>query len=546
MPLIDLSNLPSPPAGFGFAKDALGSVTGKLSPAITDSLKSASSSITAAGSKFFANLPPPPTFGADTNGPSLVDAMNSIKNGSINADITASLGNIGDIAGSLPPGVGGALDAAKAEIAEKMAAAQAELPKLMAIAQANMDLTVKLSISSTGEPPSAEQLKAASGPLAIFQDGPAMLKAQAEGISKSVAEAGAAFGAALPAGVDLAKAGLAKATDFAKSAGAAVAGFASSVPSETIPDPLNPEATIPNPAFAAFSAIPENASKLSSLSGLTGALGTAAGGLTAAFGAIEAKANAAIAGGITDLKAFAFASQLAAPASGIMAAAKGAATDLSKISPLQIAKTNQMAASMAPTTPPKNTTVDGKTEPQLLKDKDATTSANPKKAIFDKTPTDKVSESFVDILSDWADVIMGLYPTLAKTAEADFDRWYPGYAAQRIKADAIKTDKPDVADRTAEENRLVEKRAKLRAILISDGMAYQTLKLAQENANRAANVYNTVLAAFKANQRYGDVPLSVEGEFNQIKNSGEGQPKGFATFADYKAANPGVDFSWDV
>ena len=547
MPLIDLSNLPSPPAGFGFAKDALGSVTGKLSPAITDSLKSASSSITAAGSKFFANLPPTPTFGADTNGPSLIDAMNSIKNGSINADITASLGNIGDIAGSLPPGVGGALDAAKAEIAEKMADAQAELPKLMAIAQANMDLTVKLAISATGEPPSAEQLKAASGSLAIFQDGPAMLKAQAEGISKSVAEAGAAFGAALPAGVDLAKAGLAKATDFAKSAGAAVAGFAASVPSETIPDPSNPEATIPNPAFEAFSAIPENASKLSSLSGLTGALGSAAGGLTAAFGAIEAKANAAIAGGITDLKAFAFASQLAAPAAGIMAAARGAATDLSKISPLQIAKTNQMAATLAPTTPPKNTAVDGKTEPPLIKDNDTTTSANPKKAIFDKTPTDKVSESFVNILSSWADLVISLYdPDLIKTAEADFDQWYPGYKAQKDKAEAIKKDKPDVADRTAEENRLVEKREKLKAILISDGMAYQTIKLAQENANRAANVYNTVLAAFKANQRYGDVPLSVEGEFNAVKNSGEGQPKGFATFADYKAANPGVDFSWDV
>jgi hypothetical protein len=545
MPLIDLSNLPSPPAGFGFAKDALGGVTGKLSPAITDSLKSASSSITAAGSKFFANLPPTPTFGADTNGPSLIDAMNSIKNGSINADITASLGNIGDIAGSLPPGVGEALDAAKAEIAGKMAAAQAQLPKLMAVAQANMDLTVKLSISSTGAPPTEEQLKEASGALAIFQDGPAMLKAQAEGISKSVAEAGAAFGAALPAGVDLAKAGLAKATDFAKSAGAAVAGFASSVPSETIPDPLNPEATIPNPAFAEFSAIPENASKLSSLSSLTGALGSAAGGLTAAFGAIESKANTAIAGGITDLKAFAFASQLAAPATGIMAAAKGAATDLGKVSALQIAKTNQIAATLAPTTPPKNTTVDGRAEPKLPKD-NSTSTATPKTAVFGKNPGDKISESFLGVLDRYSDNMNKLYETIVSTAERDFDLWYPGYAAQKNKAEDIKKNKPDVADRTAEETRLVEKREKLKAILKSDGMAYQTILRGQDAATKSVNIYNTVLALFKTDKTYGDVPLSVEGEFNSIGESAKEPPKGFATFADYKAANPGVDFSWDV
>jgi hypothetical protein len=254
--------LPEPPSGFQFAKDGLGKVTSKLVPSISDSLKSASNSITSAGSKFFANLPKPPSFGADTNGPSLLDSMNAIKDGSINKDIAASLNNIGEVTGSLPPEAAAALEASKADVAAKMAKAQADLPKTMALAQANMDLTVKLSIASTGEPPTEDQLKEASGALTIFQEGPEMLKAQAESISKKVAEAGAAFGAPAPGGLDFAKAGLTKVTDLAKSAGAKITEFATGVPSETIPDPANPGQTIPNPAFLSFAADPENSKKL--------------------------------------------------------------------------------------------------------------------------------------------------------------------------------------------------------------------------------------------------------------------------------------------
>jgi hypothetical protein len=77
-------------------------------------------------------------------------------------------------------------------------------------------------------------------------------------------------------------------------------------------------------------------------------------------------------------------------------------------------------------------------------------------------------------------------------------------------------------------------------------MAYQTILRGQDAATKSVNIYNTVLALFKADKTYGDVPLSVEGEFNSIGESAKEPPKGFATFADYKAANPGVDFSWDV
>ncbi len=535
--------LPEPPGGFQFAKDGLGKVTSKLVPSISDSLKSASNSFTAAKSKFFTNLPKPPSFGADTNGPSLLDSMNAIKDGSINKDIAASLGNIGEVTGSLPPAAAAALEASKADVAAKMAKAQADLPKLMAVAQANMDLTVKLSIASTGEPPTEDQLKEASGALTIFQDGPKMLKEQAESISKKVAEAGAAFGAPAPGGLDFAKAGLAKVTDLAKSAGAKITEFATGVPSETIPDLANPGQTIPNPAFLAFAASPGNASKLSGLASLTSALDGAAAGLTSAFGALEAKADAAVAGGIADLKAFAFASQLAAPAAGAMAAAKEAATDLSKVSALQIAKTNSMAAAAATATPPKNTTVDGFTSPKAITEPVNNNPAPPKKTVWDKNPREKISQSFIETLSGITDRLLSLTESLEKTFDQDLDSFYPGYDAQRTRSDEIEKNKPNPDDRTDEEKRIVEKRYKLKAIVNSDAMFYQTYLYSKDADNKAVEAFNLLLSLYKSNKRYGDVPLSVEAGF--VFDS-SGQPKGFATFAEYKAANPEVDFSWDV
>jgi hypothetical protein len=535
--------LPEPPSGFQFAKDGLGKVTSKLVPSISDSLKSASNSFTSAKSKFFSNLPKPPSFGADTNGPSLLDSMNAIKDGSINKDIAASLNNIGEVTGSLPPEAAAALEASKAEVAAKMAKAQADLPKTMALAQANMDLTVKLSIASTGEPPTEDQLKEASGALTIFQEGPEMLKAQAESISKKVAEAGAAFGAPAPGGLDFAKAGLTKVTDLAKSAGAKITEFATGVPSETIPDPANPGQTIPNPAFLSFAADPENSKKLSGLASLSSALDSAAEGLTSAFGALEAKADAAVAGGIADLKAFAFASQLAAPAVGVMADAKNAATDLSKVSALQIAKTNSMAAAAATATPPKNTTVDGFNSTKAITEPATDNPAPPKKTVWDKNPREKISQSFIEVISGVTDRLLALTESLEKTFKQDINLFYPGYSAQKERSDAIEKNKPNPDDRTDEEKRIVEKRYKLKAIVESDAMFYQSYIFSKEADNTAVEAFNLLLSLYKSNKRYGDVPLSVEAAYSYDVS---GQPKGFATFAEYKAANPGVDFSWDV
>lgn len=535
--------LPDPPSGFQFAKDGLGKTTSTLVPSISDAVKSASSAVSSLNSKVLNNQISIPSFGGETNGPSIVDSMNAIKNGSINKDITSSLGKIGDVASSLGEQAGSALASAKDAIATKMAQAQAQLPKLMAIAQANMDLTVKMTLATTGSPPTQDQLKNASGSLAIFQDGPAMLKAQAENISKSVAEAGSAFGAAVPSGVNLAKAGLDKATDFAKSAGAAVSSFASSVPSQTIPDPSNPGQTITNPAYTAFAADPGNASKLSSLSSLTSSLSTAAGGLTTAFGAIEAKANAAVAGGLADLKAFAFASQLAAPATGIMAAAKEASVDLSKVSPLQIAKINQMASKVTVSTPPKNETVDGpETSDPKLAEGTATAPTAKTKVIYDMPANDKITQGFVEKYYSVFDTSDKIQKSLTASQLDDVEYFYPG--AKQLRADALAFEKIPEADRTAEQTRIIDKRIKLKAVIFEHAMFWQTYKLETAYRNALSTEYNILRSAYMANKTYGDLPLSVEGVPKSVNSRGE--PKGYATFAEYKAANPSADLSWDV
>jgi hypothetical protein len=285
--------------------------------------------------------------------PNLSETMEKIKGGQINADITASLGKIGDVAGSLPSELSGPLDAAKAEIAAKMADAQAQLPKLLAMAQANVDILTKKKIAETGQPPTEAEIKAAQGALTIFQDGPKLLESKAAEVSKAVAEAGTGFGATLSAGLssakDFAKAGLDKVTDLAKTAGAKISEFASGVPAETIPNPEDPEGpAIPNPAFAAFSAISGNASKLAGLTDIKNVLAGATTDLASKFSAIEEVQATAVAGGMADLKAFAFAAQLSQPATGFKSLIQDFTLDKSAFDPASISQTFAIASKLGP------------------------------------------------------------------------------------------------------------------------------------------------------------------------------------------------------
>lgn len=280
---------------------------------------------------------------APDNPPNLSETIDKIKSGSINADITANLGKIGEVSGSLPGVSNAQLEAAKADIAAKMAQAQKDLPKLMAMAQSNVDILTKKKIAETGKPPTEAEIKAAQGALTIFQDGPKLLEEKAAEISKAVAESGKDFGANLSKGLssakDFAKAGINKVTDLAKIAGAKITEFANGVPSQTIPDPANPGQTIPNPAYATFAADPANALKIAKVTEVTGKMNTAAADMTTKFAAIEAKQASAATTTMADLKAFGFAAKLSQPATGLAATIQGFALDPKAFDPASISKT---------------------------------------------------------------------------------------------------------------------------------------------------------------------------------------------------------------
>jgi hypothetical protein len=543
MPLL---NLPDPPAGFDFAKNGLGQDTGTL-------IKSAASTLNDAAKKVASSFPKFPTgnfkLPIDSNGPSLNATMDAIKNGTINKDITASLSKIADVSSSLPASVSASLASAQSAVAAKMAAAQTQLPKLMAVAQANMDLTTKTALAN-GAPPTEAQLKAASGALAIFQDGPKMLEEQAAGVSKLVAEAGSSFGAKLPAALNtagnFAKAGLDKVTNLATTAGASITGFANSVPSETIPDPSNPSGpAIPNPAFAAFSAIPENASKLSSLSGLSTSLAGAASGLTSAFGAIESKANAAFSGGIADLKAFGFAASLAQPAGGIMATARSIGIDTSKVSSAQINKIIAQAAASNPAQPPK--AEDAEATKQVKAPIDSTGPAvvasptTPTKAIFDKNPREKISQSFVNAYYLQVQEGIDFRKALASKYDEKLNAFYPNYTSIRDGGDKLIKEKPDSATRTEEENNLVEKRLKLKSLAEQYFLYGRNTKKVWDQVNVRIDQYNLLKKLFFEDKRFGDCPISIETAISTSAVLSDAEELlYYATYADLIKAKPEV------
>jgi len=413
--------------------------------------KSVNGAVSAGSLKFFNML----SGASADNPPNLSDTMSKIKDGSINADITANLSKIGEVSGSLPGVSSAQLEAAKADIAAKMAAAQAQLPKLLAMAQGNVDILTKKKIAETGKPPTEAEIKAAQGALTIFQDGPKLLESKAAEISKAVAESGKDFGANLSKGLssakDFAKAGINKVTDLAKIAGTKITEFASGVPSQTIPDPANPGQTLPNPAYTTFAANPVNAAKIAKVTEVTTKMNEAAADMTTKFAAIETAQASAVSGGMADLKAFAFAAQLSQPATGFKASIQDFTLDKSAFDPASISKTFAQASKLGPSidtslykstkdedltytgddgivwdrvnaerlrrslsglptprpkepplvpagpTPPKDplTTVKETKPPIIAEEKSTQTTTVKKRAVFDKDPDEKITNPFV-------------------------------------------------------------------------------------------------------------------------------------------------------
>ena len=566
--------------------------------------KNVSGAVSAGSLKFFNMI----NGSSADNPPNLSETIDKIKSGAVNADITASLGKIGEVAGSLPAGASAGLEAAKADIAAKMAKAQADLPKLMAIAQSNVDLLTKKVVAATGKPPTEEQIKSAQGALAIFQDGPKLLESKAAEISKAVAQAGTDFGAALNKGLsaasDFTKAGLSKVTDLAKTAGTKIAEFASGVPSQTIPNPANPTGpAIPNPAYTAFAAIPANATKITKLADISSKMETAAADLTSKFATIETAQATAVSTGTADLKAFAFAASLAAPVTGLAATVRGFTLDPTSFDAASISQTLSKASKLAPsidtslysktkdedltykgddglvwdrvnsererrsipglasigsprpldppkpeygTTPPKDpATVTIETKSAAVDATPVVTTATKKKAVFDKDPDEKIFNPFVRAFYSVFTVYDNkLIELEAGVADGLLTRWMDGaydFPTLSPAARKIIKEKPDPAERTAEEKLLVNQRNFFKQLGIAYSEEYLRYTWVLSRRNELNQQYKILREAFMASKTFGDLPVTVEAAV--MKDGGPGEWKKFVTgyyasYAEFAKANP--------
>jgi hypothetical protein len=528
--------------------------------------------------------------------PSLSETMDKIKSGSINANLSAGLDKVGEVTGSLPTEAAAGLASAKAAIAAKMSELQKDLPKLMAKANASVDALTKKSIAATGKPPSEAEIKATQGALAIFQDGPKMIEAEAAKISQATAAAGKDFGVKLNAGVDsvkgLAKAGLDKVTDLAKKAGDAITDFANKKPAETIPDPTDPTKTIPNPAFTAFAAKAGNATKLLSTDKLTASLTSAGDALTSKFSALEEKGTAALTAGDADVKALGIAGKLAAPAVGLMAAIKTGAFDPGAFDAASISKAFAGASKLGPsidtalyaktkdedltytgddglvwdrvnterlrrslsglptprpkepplvpagTTPPKDPATVTKISKSADLDSAPAAAATAKKSVaFGKEADELITNPFVNE-----------YYKIKKVYDAEWDkldplvkdglisRWMNGaydFPTLAAKNKQIVTDKPDATTRTPEEKLIVNQRNFFRGLAIAYSEEYLRYLWVTGRCNEINQQYKILRENFMAGKTFGELPLSVEEAV--MKDSGPPQWKKFVSnyYASY-------------
>ena len=515
--------------------------------------------------------------GPDT-APNLSVTMDKIKSGAIFSDITANLGKIGEVSGSLPGVSNAQLEAAKVDIAARMEQAKKDLPKLLAMTQARIDILTKRKVAETGKPPSEAEIKEASGALAIFQDGPKLLESKAAEISKDVAIAGKDFGASISKGLssakDFSKAGINKITDLAKLAGTKITEFANGVPSQTIPDPVNPGQTIPNPAYATFAANPANAAKIAKVSEITGKMNSAATDFTTKFTAIEAKGTAAATSTMADLKAFGFAAKLSQPVTGLAAQVQDFTLDPAGFSPAKLNQTfasvSKLGASIntarykntkdedltytgddgivwdsvdterqrrglpglaaigsprpadpplvpAGPTPPKPADSPSKIERVKSLTPPPVVAAIIKKTrgVFDSKPDDKISEKFVQTYRGFFEALDASRKELENTEkrQAEIDKWFSGvpeYASTESKAKAIIKNKPDTATRTPEEKQIVDSWRWYLVQFIERSLYGARYNWVSKERNKASTQHNIVRDAFFQGKTYGELPNTVE------------------------------------
>jgi hypothetical protein len=548
--------------------------------------------LTASALKIFNEL----AFGAKpgATGPTLSDTMNKIKDGSVNADVTAGLDKITQATSSLPPFLSSRINAAKAQVEAQMKAAQEQLPKLQAQATTNVDILTKQKVAETGQPLTEAETKAAQGQLAIFQDGPALIKSQTEAALKTITGAGGIFGVATGGAETQTGSNLDRLTDLATNVGNRVSEFFTGVPSETIPDPANPGQTIPNPAFTAFLAVPGNIEKLQQANGLGSGLGGIADKLTSGFSSILEKQISAIDTSTANLKAFGFAASLSKKVTGLADKVKGIALDEKAFEAGNITQTLGIATTLAASidtamykdtkdedlvysgddglvwdrvdaerqrrnlpgledigtnrplepprpqygnTPPRDSSVPSLGVKTGSLDDDAGV-VEPTRAIFDADPDEKVGRVFAVTADKIKDAWLTFQEQINKKAfdnksiNAFFGDFEPDYAGLKATAKKIEKKKPDESKRTPLEKYVVDKREWC-AGAYSESKTFLEYVWGTNRYNEVLAAYKLIYDAWEKGETYKTLPLTVEEAY--IKDGAS--LDGFSKFYKEKSYN---------
>lgn len=362
--------------------------------------------------------------------PDLAATMSSIQSGAATSAGLPALASIGAMASSLPSSIAAGLAAAQSAVAAQMAAAKVNMSRDMSIVKANIDLQNKLA-ASTGQPlPDPNTLL---GPLEVLKKGPEMLSAMVSSISASISSAASQFSVTIPSG--------ASATVAATTTGAALSSFSLTIPATTIPNP-DGEGTIPNPAYAAFTALPENVTKLAGLSTVSDAVGGHASSMSASMSGFAATGTAALSAAVGGLKAFSLAMKMAAPMVGPLAAAMANGFNMNAVSPLDLAKSLAKAQlAIPPTIDPNNPSLAG--IPNVLK--------NLNSAPVVTTGT-KITSSMVAQYRALADTVKADALAKAKLADAVADADAAWMEAKSILTSYANAHPGKNADRTDAEN----------------------------------------------------------------------------------------------
>jgi len=364
--------------------------------------------------------------------PSLSDTINSIKSGAVFADVTAALSDVTSMASQLPQEFTAVFDSAVSSVTAAMSAAQANLPTLMSVASTQANVINMQSVSSTGQPATNTALSVACGALAIFRDGPAMLRAKLNEIIESIKGFAAGFNVSIE--------GL-PGIEAAKKVAAAIKGTVSQI-SDLVKDVVTAvdqaAKDLAQAALDAFSAA--NAGLKSMYDSVAGAVQNAASGLVSGINGLVEQGKAAFRDAIKDIKAFAAGIQFSLPsATPCSSEAKAVALDQTKLT--DPSKISGAVSVPAPTTD------NVMTGPAALEGPEETLRKNPNIERVTKSELLKFKDQYVTPLFNEH---VAEKNALFSTAEMD------EYNAAKAESDRIIVDVPDPVDRTSDQQAKVD------------------------------------------------------------------------------------------